>query len=115
MNWLQTHLLHWIVGAIPIGTITFAVAQYIKKFNDTIDRANPATKRIVFVPAIAAAVTALGAALHVPIVCPPDVNCLTTLDTNTLNAVIQAALGVLVAFITHAGKDGGSAPPASSP
>lgn len=106
MSWLQNHLLGWAVAALPIGTISFAIGQYVKKLSDRVDQQPAAFKTLALIPAIAAAVTALGATLGVPIICQPDTNCLTALDGSTLDAVVKAGLGWIVALITHAGKNG---------
>lgn len=106
MNWITQHLTGWLVAALPIGTITFAVGQYVKKASTWVDQQNPNAKRLVIIPAIAAAVTALGVALHVPIVCVPDQDCLSQLTGPTLDVLVKGGLGIVVAWITHAGKDG---------
>lgn len=106
MNWITQHAMGWLIAALPIGAMTFALAQYIKKASDWIDTRPPALKRTVLIPAIAAVLTALGAAMNIPIVCEPDTNCLTQLNGDTLNAAVKAALGVVVAWVVHAGKNG---------
>lgn len=106
MNLITSHLLSWLIAALPIGTISFALGQYVKKASDWVDTRPGAFKTVVLIPAIAAVVTASGAALGAPIVCTPDVNCLTALDGHTLDVVVKAGLGWIVALVTHAGKNG---------
>ena len=106
MSWIQEHVLQWAIAALPIGALTLVIGQYIKKLSDTVDQTATGTKRFVIIPIIAAVVTAIGAKLGVPIVCAPDTNCLTALNGSTLDALVKAGLGYLVALIAHAGKDG---------
>lgn len=115
MNWITTHLLNWLVAAVPIGAISFAVAQYVKKGSNWVDAQGALFKRFILLPLIAAAVTALGAALHVNIVCDATTNCLTHLDSATIDAAVKAALGVVVAWIAHAGKQGNTSTPPTPP
>jgi hypothetical protein len=108
MAWISGHLTAWLVAALPIGALTMVAGQYVKRASNWVDSLPSMVKRTVVIPAIAAVITALGAALGVPIVCAPDTNCLTALDQHTLDAIIKAALGVAVAFVAHAGRTGNS-------
>jgi len=105
MDWIKGQALALLFAAIPVGAIAFLVVQWIKRGTTWVDGLSPTLKRGAVV-VIAAAVTALGAMVGVPILCPPDVNCLTALDQETVTLILKAVLGSLAAFMIHAGKSG---------
>jgi hypothetical protein len=104
LAWIQSHILSLALSAIPVGAISFLLVQWIKRGTTWIDGLSPTIKRgVVFV--IAAALTALGAVLGVPIVCDAGQNCLASLDQNTVQLLLKAALGAVTAFLLHLGKN----------
>ena len=103
-GWIQSHILSLALSAIPVGAIAFLLVQAIKRATTWIDALSPTLKRgVVF--GVSAGVTALGALLGVPIVCETGVNCLTSLDQDTVKLLLQAALGAVGAFLLHLGKN----------
>lgn len=109
ISWIQQHVLSLVLSAIPVGAIAFLIVQWIKRGTTWIDGLNPTIKRgVVFV--ISAALTALGALLGVPIVCEAGQNCLASLDQNTVQLLLKAALGSLTAFLLYLGKNSTSKP-----
>lgn len=99
MKWLY----QLVFAAIPIGTIAFLAMQQLKRWSMSVDAMPPMVKRGA-VAMIALILTSIGAATGVPIVCEPDVNCLTSLDQNTVEAVLKWGVGSLFALVIHAKK-----------
>lgn len=76
-----------------VGPITFAIMQGLKTASATIDALNPWIKRGA-VAAIAVGLTLLGKVAGISITCDPNaaVNCLTSLDNDTVKALVSAGL-----------------------
>lgn len=100
MNWLQQHLLTLVVAALPIGLFASLAFQWIKRQSAWVDAQNPLIKQGAIV-LIATLVTTVSSALGAPVVCEEGINCLTQLDQGTLATLIQAALSLGVAKLTH--------------
>lgn len=100
MDWIREHVIAWVLGAIPIGTIAFLVLQQFKRASTWVDDLSPWLKRGA-VALIAVVLTTLGAAVNVPIVCEVDTNCLATLSQDKIEAIIKVALASLTALIIH--------------
>lgn len=103
MDWIQTKLFGLLLAAVPVGLIAVVVMQYVKKGSTWVENLSPMLKRGAVV-VIAAALTALGTWLKVPIVCSDGVNCLASLDQQTVEALIKAVFGAVLAMLAHAGK-----------
>ena len=98
LAFLQAKALTIVLSMIPIGAIAFTIMQIIKRQAAWVDNLTPTLKRgAVFL--IAAVLTALGAWAKVPIICEEGVNCLTTLDQSTIEALLKAGLGALTALL----------------
>lgn len=106
MDWVKVHVLSWLLGAIPVGAISFALFQWVKKLSGGVDRLPAAVKRYVALPIVAALVTAGGAAVGVNVICDTATNCLSQITQPTLDNLVKGALAVIVAWIAHAGKSG---------
>lgn len=101
MSWLQTQLLNLLLLAVPIGAIAALSFQFLKKASAAVD-AFPAWLKNVAVYLIAMIVTTVTTILGVPVVCEEGVNCLSKIDQNTLKMLIEAALALGVAKLSHA-------------
>lgn len=101
---VKAKLFSLLLAAIPIGAISFALYQFVKRQSVRVDEiANPWVHRSV-VAGISFILTAVFAALNVPIVCPEGVNCLSTISQDQIEVVLKALLGAVSAFALHAGK-----------
>jgi hypothetical protein len=94
------YALGLVLAAIPIGLLTSLVFQYIKKHKKVIDEM-PAWQKQGALYFIALVVTAVGQALGVEVSCNPTENCLDKLDEPTLRVMIQSALALVTAKLTH--------------
>lgn len=103
---ITTKLFALVMAAIPVGAISFALYQQIKKFSYTVDQIDNAWTHRAVVTGVAFVLTAIGAALNVPIVCPPEVNCLNELTADKVELLVKALLGAGSAFALHAMKGG---------
>lgn len=103
MDWIREHIISYLVGAIPVGTIAFLVLQQAKRASTFVDDLTPWLKRAA-IALIAVVLTALGAAVNVPIICEVDVNCLDSLSQDKIEALIKVALATVTALIIHKKK-----------
>lgn len=92
-----------IFAAIPVGTIAFLALQQVKKLSYTVDNLPPWAKKGA-VALISLVLTSVFSWAKVDAVCTEGVNCLTELDAGTIEVIVQAALGSLVALLIHAKK-----------
>lgn len=93
-----------LMAALPIGAISFALYQFVKRQAKRVDEiANPWVHRSV-VAGISFVLTAVFAALNVPIVCSESVNCLNELSQDQIELLLKGLLGAVSAFVLHAGK-----------
>lgn len=102
---LKLQLLNFLLPAI-IAPLTFLVTQQLKRVSLWVDSLGDWQKRgAVFV--IATGLTALGTLLGVNFKCDPStaVNCLASLDSDTVTTALQAGAATLIALLLHAGKD----------
>lgn len=104
MDWIQGKLIAFALAAIPIGTIAFLVMQQFKRLSYKVDELSPGLKRGA-VALIALILTTIGAAAGVPVICEPDVNCLTSLDQSTIEALLKVGLATVTALVIHKGKN----------
>ena len=103
-GFIQGKLIALAMAAIPVGAISFALYQFLKRHSAAIDAIeNPMLHRAM-VLAVATILTTVFTALNVPITCTPEVNCLAELDQEKVDLVVKAALGWLTALILHKGK-----------
>lgn len=104
LEWLQTNLVDIIWAAIPIGTIAFLVLQQAKRLSYAVDALPALTKRIA-VGIIAVLLTVLFDWAGVPLVCEEGVNCLSSLNIDSITALLNAVLGSVIAMVIHAKKN----------
>lgn len=101
---LDTIIIKYAVGiiltAIPVGIITSVAFQWAKKQEKAIDAMPPWMKNgaIALVATIMASVAAF---TGVDIQCVEGENCLAQLDDAKVRAIIEAALAILSAKLTH--------------
>lgn len=99
-GWLQSWAIAIVVSIIPIGILASLAFQWIKRQSNWVDNLSPLLKNgAVFI--ITALVTTVSTVLGVKVVCEEGINCLTQLDEGTLKLLINAALALGVAKLTH--------------
>lgn len=103
MDWIQSKLMMLVFAAIPVGTLAFLLMQQTKKISIGIENMPVWGKRGA-VGVISIVITAIFTALKLPVPCQEGIDCLIALDTKTLEAMITAGLGSLVAMLVHAKK-----------
>lgn len=86
-----------------VGPVTFLVMQTLKKVSAWVDAQSPLTKRVA-VALIAFILTLASKLTGIEVLCEPDANCLTTLDHETIKAMVGAALAYGLHSLKNAKK-----------
>jgi len=103
MNWFQVQIANIIFAAVPIGTLAFLIGQQSKRLSLAIDTL-PVWQKRLGISIISIALTSIFAWAKVPNVCVEGIDCLTSLDSKTIEAILDAGLGAIVAMLIHKQK-----------
>lgn len=106
MEFLFSKFGQLVMAAIPVGAISFALFQIVKRQSAWIDRLdNPLIKQAL-VLAVAVVLTAAFSAVGLTIDCVPGENCLALVNEDKIAEFVKAVLGAFTAFALHAVKNG---------
>jgi len=106
MEFLTAKVAQLLLAAIPIGAISFALFQVVKRLSAQVDGIKSPYLKQAAVVLVATLVTAVFGAAGVNIDCVPGENCLALVSQDKLGELLKAALGAFTAFVLHALKNG---------
>jgi putative copper export protein len=101
-----TKLMSFAMAAVPVGAISFALFQIVKRQSSLIDGIRNKTVKQIAVVFVAAVLTLVFSSMGLSIDCVAGENCLNLVTQDKIGEVIKWALGSFVAFALHAVKRG---------